>query len=133
VFFLGVIMGGLGYAAGARAAETMSGMHVISWALIIGLPITIPLSWWFAPQWGAIPAKGWWCFAYLAIMSQYIGFFFWYRGLQMGSISKVSQVQLLQMFMTISVSAVLVGEPITLLTGVAAALTVAIIAVSKKL
>jgi drug/metabolite transporter (DMT)-like permease len=133
LFLVGVVLGGLGYSAGARATETMPGWHVISWALVLGLPVTIPVSLAFAPQWGNVSAQGWWCFLYLAVMSQYIGFFFWYRGLQMGGIAKVSQVQLLQIFMTIGVSSVLVGESIGALTWGAAALTVIIIAISKRL
>ncbi len=133
IFLIGVAFGGLGYAAGARASETMPGWHVISWALVAGLPITIPVAIAFAPKGQEVTATGWWSFAYLTLMSQYIGFFYWYKGLQMGGIARVSQVQLLQMFMTIGVSAVLVGEPITLLTGVAALATVGIIALSKRL
>ena len=49
-------------------------------------------------------------FAYLAVMSQFIGFFAWNKGLAMGGVAKVSQVQLLQTFITLGVSALLLGE-----------------------
>jgi drug/metabolite transporter (DMT)-like permease len=132
VFFVGVILGGIGYAAGALAAKNLTGWQVISWALLLGLPITLPVSLYFAPEVNAVSAEGWWCFAYLAVMSQFVGFFFWYAGLAKGGIAKVSQVQLLQMFMTLAVSAWLVGETLTITTWIVAAATVGIIALSKK-
>ncbi len=133
VFLIGVALGGLGYAAGAKASEYLSGWEVISWVLVLGLPMTIPVSIYFAPQVSAVSAKGWWCFLYLALMSQYIGFFYWYRGLALGGIATVSQVQLLQMFLTLGASALLVGESLGTSTWLVAGATVAIIAISKKL
>jgi drug/metabolite transporter (DMT)-like permease len=132
IFLGGVVLGGLGYAAGARVSEALPGWEVISWALVLGLPITIPVGIYFAPQVSSVPATGWFAFLYLALMSQYIGFFFWYRGLALGGIARVSQVQLLQIFLTLIVSALLVGEVIDAITWFAATATVAVIAISKR-
>jgi drug/metabolite transporter (DMT)-like permease len=46
-------------------------------------------------------------------MSQYIGFFAWYQGLSLGGIARVSQVQLLQLFLTLFFSWLLLGEKVT--------------------
>jgi drug/metabolite transporter (DMT)-like permease len=58
----------------------------------------------------------WLCFAYVAVMSQFLGFFFWYRGLALGGIARVGQVQLLQTFFTLAASAALLGERLDGLT-----------------
>jgi drug/metabolite transporter (DMT)-like permease len=133
LLLMSVFLGGLGYAYGARASQHLPGWQVISWALVFALPLTIPVSGWFAPVLSAVTPKAWAAFTYLALMSQYIGFFFWYRGLALGGIAKVSQVQLLQIFMTFAVSAALVGESIDVVTWSVAVLIVFIIALSKRL
>jgi drug/metabolite transporter (DMT)-like permease len=133
ILLAGVALGGLGYAAGAQVTKHMPGWQVISWVLVFGLPITIPVSLLFAPQVSAVTATAWWAFVYLAVMSQYVGFFFWYQGLALGGIQKVSQVQLIQMFLTLIASYYLVGEKLDGMTWIAAIATVVIIAISRKL
>ncbi len=133
LLLLGVALGGFGYACGAMATKYLSGPEVISWALIIALPITTAISWYTMP---AVPSaahtKSWFAFAYLGIMSQWIGFFFWYRGLALGGIAKVSQVQLIQLFCTLVFSAILLSESIDLKMIAVAILTVTIVAVGRK-
>ncbi|MEN9559048.1 MAG: hypothetical protein RLZZ502_259, partial [Pseudomonadota bacterium] len=90
LFFLGVCFGGIGYAYGGKAAKSMAGWQVISWALLLGLPITLPLSIYSAPtRLNEIDVMTWTAFLYVAIMSQYIGFFFWYKALALGGIARV--------------------------------------------
>jgi drug/metabolite transporter (DMT)-like permease len=112
----------------------MSGPQAISWALILGLPGTLALTFWSAP---AAPAsasvQAWAAFAYLGLMSQWIGFFFWYRGLARGGIARVSQVQLMQLFFTLAFAALLLRESIEPAMFVVALLTVALIALGRKL
>ena len=62
----------------------------------------------------------------------YVGFFAWYKGLALGGIASVGQVQLLQPFMTIAFSAAVLGERIDASTFVAAALVVATIAIGRR-
>ncbi len=133
LLLLGVILGGLGYACGAISARYMSGPEVISWALIIGLPITLPSLIYNSPTDLSIATtRSWLAFLYLGLMSQWIGFFFWYRGLILGGIAKVSQVQLVQLFLTLGFSALLLGETIEpTMLGVAAA-TVALIFIGRR-
>ncbi|MBP6530788.1 MAG: DMT family transporter [Burkholderiales bacterium] len=134
LMLIGVLFGGLGYASGAIATRYMSGPQAISWALILGLPGTLALTLWSAP---AAPesasVQAWAAFAYLGLMSQWIGFFFWYRGLARGGIARVSQVQLMQLFFTLAFAALLLRESIEPAMFVVALMTVALIALGRKL
>ncbi len=133
LMLVSVLLGGLGYASGAIATRYLSGPQAISWALVLGLPGTLAIAWWSSP---ADPARAgaaaWSAFAYLGLMSQWIGFFFWYRGLARGGIARVSQVQLLQLFFTLAFAALLLGETIEPSMAVVALLTVALIAVGRR-
>jgi drug/metabolite transporter (DMT)-like permease len=133
LLLLGVVLGGFGYACGAIATKHVSGPEVISWALIIALPITTVitfLSWPVSPA--SVSTKSWLAFAYLGLMSQWIGFFFWYRGLALGGIAKVSQVQLIQLFCTLTFSAILLKESVDLAMIFVALVTVTIVAVGRR-
>jgi drug/metabolite transporter (DMT)-like permease len=134
IMLVSVLLGGLGYASGAIATKYTSGPEVISWALILGMPATLLIAAFSAPAEPATVAiKAWGAFAYLGLMSQWIGFFFWYKGLAMGGIAKVSQVQLVQLFFTLAFSALLLGEAIEPSMLGVAVLTVALIAVGRRL
>jgi drug/metabolite transporter (DMT)-like permease len=122
----------VGYAQGARLAQAMGGMQVISWTLVIAAPfIAIPV-WLTAPVSLGQPASAWIAFAYVMLISQFLGFVPWYRGLALGGIAKVSQVQLLQPFLTILASVFIVGEPADAMTWVVALLVVAVVAAGKS-
>ena len=132
LMLLGIVLGGLGYASGAIATRHLTGPQVISWALILGLPGTLAIALWSMPaQPAAAPASVWVAFIYLGLMSQWIGFFFWYKGLAMGGIARVSQVQLIQLFFTLGFAALLLKESIEPAMFVVALLTVALIALGR--
>jgi drug/metabolite transporter (DMT)-like permease len=80
----------LGYVLSGRLAQRgLGGWEVISWILVISLPVTIPLTIVLAPSDpGAVPAWAWAGFAYVTILSQYFGFFAWNAGLSLGGISR---------------------------------------------
>jgi drug/metabolite transporter (DMT)-like permease len=112
---LAVIAASMGYAVSGKLARTLGGWQVICWALVIALPVTLPITYYYsATLTGAESPKAWACFAYLALMSQFLGFFAWNKGLAMGGVAKVGQVQLLQTFITLGFSALLLGETISL-------------------
>ncbi len=112
---LAVIAAGMGYAAGGQLSRKLGGWQVICWALIVALPVTIPLTWVYAGGvTGQEPWAAWACFAYLSLMSQLIGFFAWNRGLALGGVAKVGQVQLLQTFMSQVAAFFILSEPLTL-------------------
>lgn len=94
-----IVVCGLGYAEGARLSRRLGGWQVICWALVISLPVMLPLAWWMQPEsFGAVSAAAWWGLAYVSLFSMLIGFVFWYRGLALGGIAGVGQLQLLQPF-----------------------------------
>jgi drug/metabolite transporter (DMT)-like permease len=133
LMLVGVGLGGLGYACGAMATRYLTGPQAISWALIVGLPGTLTIALMHLPEnSGAVSASAWGAFGYLGLMSQWIGFFFWYRGLALGGIARVSQVQLMQLFFTLAFAAVLLRESIEPAMFVVALLTVALIAIGRK-
>ena len=105
----------VGYAYGGRLAQTMRAEHVICWALVIAAPITLPLGWWTRPD-APVPASAWAGFAYVAAFSMWIGFFAWYRGLALGGTVRVSQVQLVQPFLSMLFAVPLLGERLDAVT-----------------
>jgi drug/metabolite transporter (DMT)-like permease len=111
---LAVIAASMGYAAGGHLARRLGGWQVICWALIVALPVTLPLCYYFARGVsGHESLQAWLCFAYLGLMSQLIGFFAWNKGLAVGGVAKVGQVQLLQTFMTQFAAMFILGEPLS--------------------
>lgn len=130
---VGVALGGFGYACGAMATKHVSGPEVITWALVIGLPITTMITWLTAPRDpSAVSTVSWSAFIYLGLMSQWIGFFFWYRGLSLGGIAKVSQVQLIQLFCTLTLSAILLKESIDAAMIFVATITLTAVAMGRR-
>ena len=112
---LAVLAASMGYAAGGNLSRKLGGWQVICWALVVALPLTLPLTIYFSQSvTGAESAQGWLCFLYLALMSQLIGFFAWNKGLAVGGVARVGQVQLLQTFMTQIAAWGLMGEALTL-------------------
>ncbi len=113
------------YVEGASITRTMPGWQVISWVVVLALPVTIPASvllWWSAGGYHATPSE-WASLALLGISSMYLGFFAWYRGLSLAGIARGGQVQQLQALLTLVWSALLLGEHVTAPT-VLVALTV---------
>ncbi|QIG46393.1 DMT family transporter [Nordella sp. HKS 07] len=106
-----IIVCGLGYAEGARLSRKLGGWQVISWALVIALPVMGALLLAFWPQsWSGIGMPAWLGLVYVSVFSMLVGFIFWYRGLALGGIAAVGQLQLLQPFMGLVISAALLGE-----------------------
>jgi drug/metabolite transporter (DMT)-like permease len=105
----------VGYAYGGKLAQTMRAEYVICWALVIAAPITLPLAWWTQPG-SPVPASAWAAFAYVAVFSMWIGFFAWYRGLALGGTVRVSQVQLVQPFLSMLFAVPLLGERLDAVT-----------------
>lgn len=111
--FAAVLAAAMGYAEGGRLAQTMGGQQVIAWALVVALPVMLPVSLWLAWHYGLAAGSGsWLAFAYVSLFSMFIGFFFWYKGLALGGIARVGQVQLLQPFMSLLGAVVIAGEPL---------------------
>jgi drug/metabolite transporter (DMT)-like permease len=109
-----VLVCGLGYAEGARLTRTLGGWQTISWALILALPLMLTLTFVTRPvSFSHISTSAWCALGYVALFSMLIGFIFWYRGLAQGGIASVGQLQLLQPFLGLAISATLLGEPVS--------------------
>lgn len=133
LLFAAVAVSAIGYAFSGRLTAEMPGWEVISWALVMGLPISLPAAVLTMPaDLGQIAPKPWLALLYVAVFSQWIGFFAWNAGMAMGGIARVSQVQLLQPFVTFALAAWFNGETITLQIVLFAAAVVATVAISTR-
>ena len=122
-----VIATGIGYAEGARLSHHMAPAAVISWALVICLPLSLPamlMTWPAAPD--LVPESAWIGLFYVTLFSMFIGFLFWYRGLVLGGTARVSQIQLFQPFIGLGLAAVFLGEHV----GIGLALGALLVSVS---
>lgn len=125
--------GAFGYIGGARLTPRLGAEQVICWVLMTSLPLTLPLAWLFAPaDFSAIGRMAWMGFAYVALFSMWIGFFAWYRALALGAV-RVSQIQLVQPFLSLLFAVPLVGERLDLVTLMFALAVIATVYVGKKM
>lgn len=109
-----VVACGLGYAEGAKLTRVLGGWQVISWSLILSLPFMLIASFITMPaSFTCIGLSAWIAVGYVSLFSMLIGFIFWYKGLATGGIAAVGQLQLLQPFFGLVLSATLLHEAIS--------------------
>lgn len=127
-----MVCAAVGYGYGARLSQHMRAEHVICWALVISLPLTLPVA---LISWPQVPLKAaaWWGFAYVAVFSMWLGFFAWYRGLALGGTVRVSQVQLVQPFLSMLFAVPLLGERLDAVTIGFGLAVIATVFVGKKM
>ena len=126
----------IGYVAGARVASAMAAEHVICWVLVLSLPLSLPLAWWVWPDAtlrGHVGAAAWLGFGYVSLFSMWLGFFAWYRGLALGGVVHVSQVQLLQPFLALLFAVPVLGEKLQPSTVVFALAVMGVVFLGRKL
>jgi drug/metabolite transporter (DMT)-like permease len=108
-----VLLCGLGYAEGAALSRRLGGWQVISWALLLSFPVMTIIALLSLPvAWTGIGQAAWLGLGYVSIFSMLIGFVFWYRGLALGGIAGVGQLQLLQPFFGLALAGLLLHEPV---------------------
>ncbi|HEY9627393.1 MAG TPA: DMT family transporter [Coleofasciculaceae cyanobacterium] len=123
----------LGYAEGGRLSREMGGWQVICWALVLSAPVlAVPVAIVVSQQGLHASGSAWLGFGYVSLFSMFLGFFAWHHGLAIGGVARVSQMQLLQPFLTIFASALFLQERITGLTIVTALAVVGVVALGKK-
>ena len=110
-----VVSAASGYVSGAQLSARMPPEQVICWVLVLSLPLTVPVSVAYWPD-TAIRPSSWIGFIYVALFSMWLGFFAWYRALAIGGTVRVSQVQLLQPFLSLLFCVPVLGEAIDLMT-----------------
>ncbi|MDX6804569.1 DMT family transporter [Terrihabitans rhizophilus] len=128
-----IVLCGLGYAEGASLSRKLGGWQVISWALILSLPVMAVLAVITLPgTFAGVGAPAWLGLGYVSVFSMLVGFVFWYRGLALGGIAGVSQLQLLQPFFGLVLAGLLLGEPVSWLMIAASAVVVGCVAGAKR-
>lgn len=114
LMLLAILICGLGYAEGAKLSKSLGGWQVISWALVISLPLTLPLMFLTAPTtFIGVSTEAWISLIYVSFICMFIAFIFWYRGLAQGGIANVGQLQLLQPFFGLALAATLLNETVS--------------------
>lgn len=114
LMFAAIVVCGLGYAEGGKLSRKLGGWQVISWALVLSLPVMAPLAIYTMPAtFVGVSQPAWIALGYVSLFSMLIGFVFWYRGLAQGGIAAVGQLQLLQPFMGLMLAAGLLHERVS--------------------
>jgi drug/metabolite transporter (DMT)-like permease len=130
---LSVVVAAVGYAVSGRLSRLMPGWEVISWALVLGLPFALVATVVLWPHdVSAVPLSSWLGIAYVAAMSQYAGFWAWNTALALGGVARISQIQLLQPFVTFVLSAIVLGETISAEMIVFAVAVVLVVALGRR-
>ena len=140
LLFAAMVTGALGYATGGKLSRELGGTQTIAWALVISLPVLLPmvgaLAWLpsthQADALAHASARAWVGLAYVSAFSMFIGFLFWYSGLAAGGVARVGQIQLLQPFMTLIGGWLLLGESLDAPTVLFALAVIAVVGIGRR-
>ena len=128
-----VVLGAIGYCEGGLLAREMPAAHVICWALVLSAPfLALPTAWVVARAGVSAGPAAWAGFAYVAVLSMFLGFFAFYRGMSEAGIARVSQIQLAQPICSLVWSALFLGERIDVSTALAAVFVIACVLVTSR-
>lgn len=127
-----VLAAAVGYAEGGRLARELEGWRVICWALILAAPFLVVPVWLSSGTVSHATPAAWAAFAYVSSVSMFLGFFAWYRGLALGGVARVGQIQLLQPVLTLAWAALILGEAIRPLTLGASLLVIGSVALTQR-
>ena len=132
LLLLAVLSASCGYVSGAQLTPSLGAERVICWVLVISLPLTVPM---MLINWPPLPVRpsAWLGFGYVTLFSMWIGFFAWYRGLALGGTVRVSQVQLVQPFLSMLFSVPLLGESLDVVTVGFALAVIATVFIGKRM
>ena len=134
LLLLAVASASIGYVAGAQVSTRLPAEHVICWVLAFSLPLTLPGMWLTWPASAAtVHVAAWGGLAYVTLFSMWLGFFAWYRGLALGGVMRVSQVQLLQPFLALMFAVPVLGEQLDATTVLFALAVMAVVLVGKRM
>lgn len=130
-----VVAAAVGYAEGGVLARELGAWPTVAWALVLALPVTLGLTLVALDPPGSVPAapaSAWWAFGYLAAVSMFLAFLAWYRGLAIGPMAQVSQIQLVQPVLSLTWATLLLGEPLTWPTAAGGVLVVVLAGLSVR-
>ncbi len=129
-----VISGALGYTFSGRLAARLPGWEVISWQVVMFLPLAalaMILLW--PTDIANLPVSSWAGLGYVGFVSQYTAFFVFNAALAIGGIARVGQVMLLQPFVIVALALPVNGEPINVETLLFAAAVVATVLIGQRM
>ncbi len=132
LLMLAVLTGAGGYVSGGMLSRQMTAEQVICWVLVMYLPLTVPLALLNLPT-HPVSVAAWGAFAYVSLFSMWIGFFAWYRALAIGGTVRVSQVQVIQPFLSMLLAVPLLGERLDAMTMVFALAVIAVVWLGKRM
>jgi drug/metabolite transporter (DMT)-like permease len=132
LLLLAMACAAVGYGVGAQLSQRMRPAYVICWALVLSFPLNAPLTLMEWPQ-AAIKPVAWFAFAYVAVFSMWLGFFAWYRGLALGGTVRVSQIQLIQPFLSMLFAVPLLGESLDTVTLGFGVAVIAVVFIGRKM
>ena len=132
LLLLAVLSAAVGYVGGAQVSASVPAPQVICWVLVLSLPAVLPAALWLRPQQPA-SAAAWGGFAYVSVFSMWLGFFAWYKGLALGGVMRVSQVQLLQPFLALLFAVPVLGERLDAVTVLFSLAVVGVVFVGRRL
>jgi drug/metabolite transporter (DMT)-like permease len=132
MLFAAMAFAAYGYAKGAEVTAHLGAERVICWSLVISLPITLPAALVLWPS-QPISTASWLGFLYISVFSMWLGFFAWYRALAIGGTVRISQIQLIQPFLSMVFAVPILGERLDLLTVGFALLVITTVFIGKKL
>jgi drug/metabolite transporter (DMT)-like permease len=130
---IAVAFAALGYAEGGALSRTYGGWQVICWALVFSAPfLIIPVTVAGIDHGVHAGANAWLGFAYVSVISMFLGFFAWYRGLALGGVAKIGQIQLAQPVLTLLWAALILGEEVTAAMVIAALVVLACVVLTQR-
>jgi drug/metabolite transporter (DMT)-like permease len=130
---LAVVLGGYGYAEGAALSREIGAWQVICWVLVLIAPvIAVPVLIAVARHGVSASPIAWWAFFYVAVMSMFVGYYLWYKGLALGGVARIAQVQLMQPVLTIIWAGLLLKERVGARTALASLLIVLCVAWTQR-
>ena len=130
---VGVALCALGYAEGGALSRELGGARTICWALVLSLPLSLAVSALVMATDGvSAGTTAWLGFAYVSVISMFLGFFAWYAGLARGGVARIGQVQLAQPVLTLVWAAALLGEAVGAATVATSLLVLACVAATQR-
>ncbi len=130
---LALVSAAIGYTEGGRLARETPGWQVVSYALVVAAPVTVPVTAALLlttdPQPTVVSLAG---LAYAGLISMFLGFIPWYAGLALGGIARAGQTQLTQPLLTLVWAWLLLAERFGAETIVAAGAVLVCVAVTQR-
>jgi drug/metabolite transporter (DMT)-like permease len=135
LYLLGtVVAGAFGYTLSGRLSRNLPGWEVISWQVVMFLPLAAPAAYLLWPHTlTGIPAPAWAGLIYVGFVSQLFAFFVFNAAMAIGGVARVGQLMLLQPFVIVALAAPVNGEPIQFVTIAYAAAVVVTAIVGQRM